>query len=213
MWYVCFWLVQRLMCLWCNYNIQPKHGLKFLSITCLRCDHQMISLSTSKVGTALSSIRKLTAKFLGLISTLCLRSILYASRAEWPTANTTASNDSFWSTEPGCSLESETTTPLTCPPSTTRSSTLVLNLMATCKTNIKQNTSMHDSFQNKRMPKRNEYRYVQLTPNSLKWCLKLRSRGTSLSVPKWGFPSTKMLGGAPKWTNVFITWNPRPHSK
>lgn len=143
------------------------------------------------------------------MSTLCCQSILYVSRAEWPTANTTASNASFWLAEPGRSSASETTIPFTCPSSTIRSSTLALNLMVTCKTK-EYGSSMQWILQNKRNYIAQETHTLKLTPNSLKWCLKFRSSGTSLSVPKCGFPSTKMFGGAPKWTNVFITCNPRP---
>ena len=47
--------------------------------------------------------------------------------------------------------------------------------------------------------------WMSLTPSACRCCRKFRSKGTNLSVPRWGFPLTKIPSGAPKWTKVFIT--------
>uniref|UniRef100_A0A7C9A5Y4 Uncharacterized protein n=1 Tax=Opuntia streptacantha TaxID=393608 RepID=A0A7C9A5Y4_OPUST len=87
------------------------------------------------------SIRKPIAKSLGTRSTLCDKSIWYTSLAECPTARTTASYIKFWLQGGRVPVTSETLTPLIAAPSTSRSSTLVPNLIVTpnpCKCCRKQ---------------------------------------------------------------------------
>lgn len=103
--------------------------------------------------------QKLTEKSFGINTILWERSIWYISRAECPTARTTPSYPNFWPLNRNLSLESETLTPTTCPSSTSRSSTLVPNLIVTLK---KKNILIVKSEISSSNPKETQYIYTSI---------------------------------------------------